>query len=108
MCSRKITYPLPVQWEIDIENYGDLKNQIHQALSVIDSIIKSYAYELTLKEQKSLNLSEFMEKMIVSNFKLNKKVEKAPVMSNEFTAADIKGICPKSPTLKALEAYKRL
>lgn len=29
-------------------------------------------------------------------------------MSEEFTPADIKQIFPKMPTLKALEAYKRL
>ena len=72
VCSRKITYPLPVQWDIDTKNYGDLRHQIHQAIIVIDSILKKYSYELTLKEQQSLNVTEFMEKMIMEKFRFKK------------------------------------
>ena len=49
-----------------------------------------------------------MEKMIIADFKIKKSKDSARIMSEEFTPADIKQIFPKMPTLKALEAYKRL
>ena len=107
-CSRKITFPLPMQWDIQTENYSDLKNQIHEALSVLDSIIRNYSYELTIREQKLLNVADFMEKMINSNYSAQKQRSSVQLMSHEFTPSDIQNILPVVPTLKALEAYKRL
>jgi hypothetical protein len=59
-----MNFPLPVKWDIDAQNYCDLKNQIHEAIVVIDSIIKNFSYELSLKEQASFNITPFMERMI--------------------------------------------
>lgn len=109
VCSHKISFPLPVKWEIDVQNYCDLKNQIHEAIAVIDSIIKTYSYELTLKEQANLNLTQFMEKMMFSEDYEVKKLEQCPhVMKEEFSQADVKQVFEKPITLKNLEAYKRL
>lgn len=103
VCSHKIGFPLPVKWELDDQNYYGLKNQIHEAIGVIDSIIKTYSYELTLKEQANLNLTEFMEKMMFSEEYEVKKMERcAHVMSEEFSQADIKQIVGKPITLKNL------
>jgi hypothetical protein len=70
VCSHKINFPLPVKWDIDVQNYCDLKNQIHEAIVVIDSIIKNFSYGLSLKEEVSLNITPFMERMLTENYKV--------------------------------------
>lgn len=72
MCSHKISFPLPVRWDIDAQNYCDLRNQIHEAIAIIDTIIKDFSYELTVKEQSNLNITPFMEKMIAGYYEVAK------------------------------------
>lgn len=59
---------------------------------MIDSIIKNFAYELTIKEQSSLNITSFMEKMITGSFAVKKSKKNALTMSSEFSQADIKQV----------------
>lgn len=75
-----MNFPLPVKWDIDVQNYCDLKNQIHEAIVVIDSIIKNFSYELTLREQVSLNITPFMEKMITEYYEVKQPEKHAQLM----------------------------
>ena len=46
--SLKLNYPLPIKWDLEVEDYCDLKNNLHEALAVIDSILKNYGYDLSI------------------------------------------------------------
>ncbi len=49
-----------------------------------------------------------MDRMKDEVFPYNPKPTPVKILQSEFTPEDILGVCHKEPTLKSLEAYKRV
>lgn len=87
--SLKITYPLPVKWNITISRISDIKECLHETIVILDTILKN-ANELSHKEQKLLNISQFLQKMLMESYTLPEKHDSVRLIHEEYSRDDIK------------------
>lgn len=82
------------------------------SLKIIHDIFKKYATDISINESKVLTIKDFLSNIeVLEPYEVQSEKAKATLLSEEYAPADLNPHYPRAihkPTLKELEAYKRV
>jgi hypothetical protein len=107
--SLNISKALPLKWTRLRDSHSELKKEVYETLKILDAILRNNGYEMLAKEYRLINVTPFMEMMkmnLLIPSKSQKKISptETPILTDSHTLQAPK----EEPTLKSLEAYKRV
>lgn len=105
-------HPLPLKWELRLQFEEEVRDRVSKSLRTLAAIFRKYEQDISLGEIKRMSVLPLLTRVSEGQshpIRLNKTT---PILlCEEYTPADINPHYPKPdhrPTLKELEAYKRV